>query len=156
MQASGAALPLPESPARASRAQRWTAALIAVVALSVLITAAWLRPDPRGLETHTQLGLWPCGWFLATGYPCPTCGMTTAFAAAAHLHPLQSLRVQPFGAVLALGTAVAFWGGLHVALLGSRLAAIGGKLLRPRNISIAAVCFAAAWLYKIGAVRWGW
>lgn len=145
-----------EPPARVSWSQRWVGALLASISLAVLVTAACLRPDPRGLETHTQLGLWPCGWYLATGYPCPTCGMTTAFAAAAHLRPLSSLRVQPFGAILALATSVTFWGGLHVALFGSRLGAMSGKLLRPRNLTLAAVCFAAAWLYKIAAVRWGW
>lgn len=145
-----------ESPVLASRAQRCAATLLAVTALAALVTAACLKPDPRGLETHTQLGLWPCGWYLASGYPCPTCGMTTAFAAATHQQPLQSLHVQPFGSVLALGAAVTFWGGLHVALFGSRLGAMSGKLLRPRNMTFAAIAFVAAWLYKIAAIRWGW
>jgi hypothetical protein len=136
-----------------SRATRLSAALLAAIALAVLVTAACLRPDARGLETHTQLGLWPCGWYLSTGFPCPTCGMTTSFASAAHGRYLGSFATQPFGALLALSTAVAFWAGLHVAMFGSRLGAFADKLLRPRSVVVASVCCALAWLYKVLAVR---
>lgn len=122
---------------------------MAAVALAVLITAASLTPDPRGVETHTQLGLWPCGWYLATGRPCPTCGMTTAFTQAAHGRYWSSFVTQPFAAVLAVATATVFWGGLHGAVFGSRLGSIGDKLFRPRAIIVIAAGFVAAWVYKI-------
>jgi sugar phosphate permease len=58
-------------------------ALLAAVALAMfalMATARSLAPDPRGFGTHEQLGLARC-WFTATtGWPCPTCGMTTAWA----------------------------------------------------------------------------
>jgi hypothetical protein len=79
--------------------------------------------------------------------------MTTAFATAAHRDYWASLRVQPFGALLALFAAIAFWGGMHVAVFGSRLGVFGDRLLRPRSMMVAAVLFGLAWVYKIAAVR---
>ncbi|RMG09330.1 MAG: DUF2752 domain-containing protein [Planctomycetota bacterium] len=56
-----------------------------------------LEPDRRGVGTHEQLGLPPCGFFDLAGGPCPSCGFTTTFAYAAHLRPLDALANQPFG-----------------------------------------------------------
>lgn len=53
---------------------------LALFLLSTLAVATRLEPDARGRGTHTQLGLPPCGFLAVTGKPCPTCGMTTAFA----------------------------------------------------------------------------
>ena len=72
------------------------------VALVLLVLSFTLHPDPRGFGTHTQLGLPPCGYLQSTGRPCLTCGMTTAFAAMAHLRPLLALRANAAGALLFL------------------------------------------------------
>ncbi|MBY0263774.1 MAG: DUF2752 domain-containing protein, partial [Phycisphaerales bacterium] len=103
----------------------------------------------------TQLGLPPCGWMVAANMPCPTCGMTTAFASAANAQPLAALTAQPMGALLALSTAVLFWGALHVAVLGSQLARIGVRILRPRVLWVVLALGLLAWGYKIAVVR-GW
>ncbi len=128
--------------------------MVSAGSLTVLGVAATLTPDPRGVETHTQLGLWPCGWYLASGYPCPTCGMTTAFSYATHGQPLTSLLTQPFGSALALAAAVAFWGGLHVCVFGSRINLIAERLLRPRSVMVTGGLLLAAWVYKVAVVRW--
>ncbi|NBO19844.1 MAG: DUF2752 domain-containing protein, partial [Proteobacteria bacterium] len=44
-----------------------------------LSNVRWLTPDARGLGTHEQLGLPPCGFYLWYGLPCPSCGMTTSW-----------------------------------------------------------------------------
>lgn len=153
---SGVSLPptlFPSLPQRVSGSQRLGAAVVAAAALTLLCIAAGLTPDPRGVETHTQLGLWPCGWYLASGTPCPTCGMTTAFAAAANRSFFSSLRTQPFGFAAALVTAVLFWAGLHVAVFGSRAGSIAGKLLAPRFVVAAAVLLIGAWVYKMAAMK---
>ena len=142
-------------PAQAAPGQRLAAAVLAAACLALLITASTLTPSPDGIATHTQLGLAPCGWMLAANTPCPTCGMTTAFASAALARPLDALAAQPLGALMALLTAVLFWAALHVALLGSQLGLIGLRLLRPRVIWAALALGLLAWVYKIGVVR-GW
>lgn len=140
---------------RVSRSERCFAAVLALIALTVLIVAWRLAPDPSGMGTHRQLGLPQCGWLASTGYPCPTCGMTTAFAAAAHARPVDALRSQPGGAILALGTAAFFWGALHVAVFGSQVGRIGGRMLGSRVLWIAFGVFALTWGYKILQVRGG-
>jgi threonine/homoserine efflux transporter RhtA len=81
--------------------------------------------------------------------------MTTAFAAAANRSFFTSLRAQPFGFVLAVATAVSFWGGLHVAVFGSRLGVLGGRMLRPMWVTWAGMLLIGAWLYKIASMK-GW
>lgn len=138
-------------PARATPLDRIWAGLGALAALALLITASRLTPSPSGTGTHTQLGLTPCGFLGATGIPCPTCGMTTAFAGAANLEPRASLRAQPMGTLLALATAAGFWTLLHVALTGSRVLVLVGRLLRPRVLWVVAAAWAASWAYRIAA-----
>lgn len=122
--------------------------VVSLGAAVVLGLAAWMEPAGAGHGTHTQIGLPPCGWAVVLGLPCPTCGMTTAFAHAADGRLLASLAAQPMGLALALGTAVAFWAGLHVAATGSTAWSIYGKLLRPKAMWAVAALALAAWAYK--------
>lgn len=140
-------------PATAPWPERVTAALLAAGCLAVLLVAASLTPSPTGHGTHEQLGLPACGWLLATGRPCPTCGMTTAFAAGVAGDWLGSLRAHPFGTVLVLGMAAGFWGSLHVAVFGSRMGRVCARLMRPRWVWGAAGLWAGAWAYKMAT--WG-
>jgi hypothetical protein len=96
-----------EAPAAApsSVTTRVVAALILSGCLAVLGVAVALTPDPRGYGTHEQLGGGPCGMLVMTGLPCPTCGMTTAFAHTVRGQWIRAVRAQPAGFVLALGTA---------------------------------------------------
>jgi hypothetical protein len=73
---------------------------------AVLGMARWLEPDPRGYGTHTQLGLLPCMFFQVTGYRCPSCGMTTAFAWLVRGRLDRSWQANPAGCLLALTSAV--------------------------------------------------
>lgn len=129
------------------------AAAAALGCLSVLALAATLSPNPAGHGTHTQIAAWmtPCAWPVVFGIPCPTCGMTTAFAHAADGNVWAALRTQPFGGVLAIGAAVGFWTGLHACVFGSRALAVCGTLLRPRVLWWAAASAVAAWAYTIAA-----
>lgn len=84
-----------------SRKTRWVLAGTAAVLACLLATARVLRPDPRGFGTHTQLGLLPCGFYWTTGYPCPSCGMTTAFAWVMRGRFDRAWGANPAGSVLA-------------------------------------------------------
>jgi hypothetical protein len=52
------------------------------------------------------------------------------------------------GALVALGSAAAFWIALHTALLGSMAAHRALELLRPRPLWILAIFAIGAWAYK--------
>ena len=86
---------------RLGRPQRIALAIGAVALVAVLLVARRLDPDPRGFGTHTQLGLPPCAFKVATGRPCPTCGMTTSFAWFARGRLADSWRANPAGSLLA-------------------------------------------------------
>jgi hypothetical protein len=73
--------------------------------LAVIITAALLAPSAEGHGTHTQLGLPPCGFLVYTGYPCPGCGLTTAFAHMVRFEVVGAFYSNPFGIPLFLCTA---------------------------------------------------
>lgn len=74
---------------------------LALALVLVMGLACRLRPDPRGLGTHTQLGLTPCTFLAATGRPCPSCGMTTAFAWTMRGRPDRAWSANPAGSLLA-------------------------------------------------------
>lgn len=117
--------------------------------LTVLIIARMLQPDPRGLSTHTALGLDPCYFLAHTGIPCPTCGMTTSFSWFARGNLIASFYIQPMGCVLAVLCAAGFWIGLYIAVTGRP----SHRLLRRFNglqVVIVLLVFAAlAWGWKI-------
>ncbi|RMH29968.1 MAG: DUF2752 domain-containing protein [Planctomycetota bacterium] len=115
----------------------------------VLIIAASLRPAEAGHGTHTQIGLPPCSWVVWFDKPCPTCGMTTAFANAGEGHWLASFVTQPAGMLLCVATASAFWLGLHTLLTGSRIGSLTGWVLRPKPIAAMVLGLIGAWVYKI-------
>ncbi len=145
------------SVARAPRAtaplpHRLLALATAAACGLVLLIAAGLDYDPAGHGTHTQLGMPACGWAVTLDFPCPTCGMTTSFTAAADAEPIRAFRTQPLGAVLALATAGLFWGGLWQALTGDRLGAIALRWLQPRTLWLLGALAAASWVFKI--VTW--
>lgn len=134
------------------KTDRITGLIIAIACAAPLIFAATLTPSPDGMGTHTQVGLPKCGFVIATGYPCATCGCTTAFAHAANGSLLTSLITQPFGALLAISLAMctlicgwSAWSGMSLAPLGRIM---GTK----RFIFSWVVLLMAAWGYKSAMV----
>jgi len=121
--------------------------LAAVVALFTV--AAGLHPHGAGLGVHQQLGLPPCGFVTMTGLPCPTCGMTTAFAYTVHGHWLAAARAQAAGFLLALATVAAGLFAL-VALCTARRPALNWYRINPASmVWIGSGLFVAAWAVKI-------
>jgi hypothetical protein len=134
---------------RLGRPTRWALAVAALGAVGVLATARALEPDPRGYGTHVRLGLPPCQFFAVTGYRCPSCGMTTAFACVVRGRLGAAWRANPAGSLLApLCALLVPW------LLA---AAIGGKpwgfrtLDRPLTVFVvAAVALSlVAWTVRL-------
>lgn len=86
-------------PARLSIPMRLLLGGVTIVLISLLATAACLRPVEQGFGTHQQLGLPPCSavqWF---GRRCPSCGMTTAWAHLLAGSPLRACRANAGGAL---------------------------------------------------------
>jgi hypothetical protein len=106
---------LPQAQAAEGSAHRLSALDHAVYALMLLGLAcvfglaAWLKPDPSGIGTHTGLGLPPCGFYVVFHKPCPSCGMTTAFTWMMHGHPVRALQAQPAGVAVFLAAMALFF-----------------------------------------------
>jgi len=73
-----------------------------VALIGLLLTAGMLKPDPRGLGTHQQLGLAPCTFRLVFAIRCPACGMTTSWAHLTHGQPLAALKSNVGGTLLGI------------------------------------------------------
>ncbi len=129
---------------------RFYAAGVAIAAAAVLLTAARLHPDGHGLGTHRQFGLPPCGFVTLTGLPCPTCGMTTAFACTVHGHWLAALHAQVAGFVLAVGTALA--GALAiVTVIRGRRPAVNWYRVNPLHVLWwGTALLVGSWAVKLG------
>ncbi len=110
---------------------RLLAGFVFVVCVGLLGTAVYLQPDPRGFGTHEQLP-WqaPCGFLYRTGYPCPTCSMTTAFSHTVRGQWLSALWTQPAGFLACVGAAVLSVGAAWSAVRG-RLPRVSTPWLTP-------------------------
>ncbi len=85
-------------------------AVVGVVLLGMLVVARCLQPDPDGLGTHQQLGFPPCGFIIAFGRVCPSCGMTTAWSHFTRGNLAAGIDANVGGCLLALAAApTGFW-----------------------------------------------
>ena len=130
-------------------ATRPAAAVMLVGCATVLGMAVYLTPDERGFGTHEQLSGGPCGMLIMTGFPCPTCGMTTAFAHAVRGQWAQAFWAQPAGFVLAAGTigaaGVALW-----TLLRGRWPRVSLRFLTPYRLFLfLLILLLGSWAFKI-------
>ena len=127
--------------------------LVAIAAGLVLlfIVAVWIDPygpdgRPRTMGTHQQLGLPECNFVRLTGYPCPSCGMTTSFALLVRGDVLNSLRANCAGTLLALT--------LLATIPWSIVSALRARWLWVRSVEPWILRFVIV-LVGIALVRWG-
>ena len=117
---------------------------------AVLGVACYLTPDQAGVGTHEQLGMSECGFYERSGYPCPSCGMTTAFAHVVRGQLFRAFVVQPAGAIAALVIIAAGLASSYVVITGYDMR----KFLR--NLKWKWVCLAGlglilfSWLWLCG------
>jgi hypothetical protein len=139
--------PLPKRRARV------ISALVLLGASTVLAVAVWLKPDPRGIGTHEQLRMAPCGMLISFGVPCPSCGMTTAFAHTVRGQWLRAIWAQPAGFVFALATVVAVVLSA-VSLLTGRPPRMFNRHVTPFRICLATlILLLSGWAAKILLVK---
>ena len=137
--------PSPKAFLARGNSYRLAAGVITLACLGILALAAWLTPNPEGVGTHKQLGLDVCGFYERTGYPCPTCGMTTAFAHVLRGQLLDAFAVQPAGALAALLCAAAALTGAYVTFTGKHLDQYFPPVNALRLLIAVAVIVLAAW-----------
>jgi len=136
-------------PAARPAAARVVAAVVLAGCVALLATAAALTPSETGLGTHQQLGFPPCTFVLLTGYPCPTCGMTTAFSYAVRGQLIAAFSAHPAGLALALATAAAVGICLSVIATGT-VWKVNLYRVRPVWFTVMVIgLMAAGWAYKI-------
>jgi hypothetical protein len=125
---------------------RLLAFMLGLGLLGLLAVAAFLKPDPRGLGTHQQFGLPPCTFRFLFGRPCPTCGMTTAWAHLVRGQLIGALRANVGGTLLGLLAMVSVpW------LLVS---AVRGRWLGWAPNSTVIACIGSA-ILLVTLIEWG-
>ena len=127
--------------------RRVRGALVCGLAIAGIVLAARLHPDPVGAGTHTQLHMPSCSILNRTGWPCPTCGITTSLSAMARGDIGLALRAQSFGVVLFLALAASALAGGVMMLSGRPMLAA----LRPRAwwVLVAGVGLLLGWAVKL-------
>jgi Protein of unknown function (DUF2752) len=134
---------------------RLPAAGVFLACAAVLGVSAWLRPDPRGYGTHEQLKMGRCGMLVTTGLPCPTCGMTTAFAHTVRGQWITAVRAQPAGFLLCLATAATALAAGRAALTGAWPVRALLWLTPYRLFGGLLLLLLGGWAYKALALRMG-
>jgi len=127
-------------------------ALVAMVLCWIAVFAVAMRLDPYQdgkvwlEETHRQLGLPECTFKSITKLPCPSCGMTSAFALLVRGDLWNALQANAVGAGLALlGAAFVPW---------SLISVCRGRWLWFRRIEDVFVRLTVVFLVAMFA-RWG-
>jgi hypothetical protein len=125
--------------------------LFIVLFLAICFVASRLSPSESGIGTHEQLGLPPCGFLSVTGFPCPSCGLTTSIVWLMHGDIVKAALTQPFGVVL---TAVLMLGTILSGLAILRRKSIT-SLVRTEQIEWIQygllVVMILSWIYKISS-----
>ncbi|MDO8629024.1 MAG: DUF2752 domain-containing protein [Phycisphaerales bacterium] len=128
---------------------RGAAFVVLTACVVVLAVAARLTPDPAGFGTHRQLGSTPCLMPVLTGYPCPTCGMTTAFAYAVRGRLGAAFHAQPAGLLIALSVALAGVASAGIVATGRTWRVNWYRVPPVRLAVIVLAVVLAGWAYKI-------
>ena len=129
-------------------------ALVAVGWGALFVIAACLKPDPRGMGTHQQLGLPPCTFYEITGIPCPSCGMTTSFSHFVHGNLAGSLGANPVGTLLAAAGVLWVPWLLLSAIWGRRFGVRSYEIWLARGIVLLVVLLTVNWSIQLAWICW--
>lgn len=134
---------------KATMAERLAHLALGAACVAVLLIGLRVEPAAAGHGSHTQIGLPPCGWAVAFGKPCATCGMTTAVSLVVRGELPRAFVTQPAGFAFAVVCAMLFWMSLHVTVTGSALGRlVGREVFRPRILWGLGSLVLGSWAYK--------
>jgi hypothetical protein len=153
---------IPVVPVDGDRLAVWVRSLLILIAAgltAVLTTGAMLHPytedgRPRTQETHLQLGLPQCEFYRRTGYPCPSCGFTTSFALTMHADPLNALRANSVGTLLAVYCLLVVPWSVISALRGRYLFIVSAERALIWSLLTFVVLMLVRWGIVLG-LAWG-
>ncbi len=135
--------------ARRPASARLIAAGLLVGCATILSVAIYVHPDARGVGSHRQLGAPACPAIVLFGFPCPSCGMTTAFAHTVRGQLWSAFQAQPAGLLLALTTTTTLALSLSVLLTG-RVWRVNWYRVPPTRVTVAALlALLFGWAYKV-------
>ena len=97
----------------------------------------------------------PCISRFLTGYPCPGCGLTRAFASLSHFDLISSLRFNPEALLLTLIAAVAAVSPSIIQQSRQRLDNFVAKSSNKKTFIIFVAIFLSLWLLNIIRVSTG-
>lgn len=106
------------------------------------------------MGTHRQLHLPRCGFVSMTGFPCPSCGMTTAFAYTVRGQWGSAVHAQLVGFLLAVGVFLTGLLSGYTLLSGRRLSLNWYRIEPTRLLWWGSLLFVGAWGLKIGLGLW--
>ena len=146
----------PEGPTSSPLSRRLVAAAWLAPCVALLVISASLAPRQAGYGTASQLGLPDCSALVESGYPCPTCGMTTSMAAMAEGRVGLAWRAQPFGIVMFVATAG--WAAAAACQLATGRDILARARLRWWYALVAVGgCLAGwGWVLLSGVIRGAW
>lgn len=121
----------------------------ALAAMIILMVAFRLVPSESHMGTHRQLGLPKCGFVLMTGFPCPTCGMTTAFSFMTHGCILDALRSHVAGSMMAVVTAGVLANSLWCLVTGRYVSLNWYRVNPVRLVWMITVVLVGSWALNI-------
>ncbi|MFL5241991.1 MAG: DUF2752 domain-containing protein [Gemmataceae bacterium] len=140
---------------------RWPRLGLVAVAVGLLLVfgvACWLDPydggQPLRMETHRQLGLPPCTFKVVTGYPCPSCGLTTSFALLMKGDIANSLRANAVGTLLALFWLALIPWSLASSLCGRPLGMVSIEKAVLRALIFFLTLLVLRWIIVLGMTAW--
>jgi hypothetical protein len=125
--------------------------LMAVLLIVVFGIAIYLQPyaaDGTALrwETHRQLGLPQCTFKELTGYPCPSCGMTTSFALLIRGDVVHSMQANFVGTFLGTFCLILIPWSLASAWRGRYFLILSLEWFLPRLVVVFVVMMLLRWV----------
>ncbi|MDP7004888.1 MAG: DUF2752 domain-containing protein [Phycisphaerales bacterium] len=136
-------------PVKSERSRRLHALGLAISLIAILCVAFFLSPSSKGVGTHQQLGLPSCGWILAADVPCPTCGMTTAWAYTVRGDLISAFEAQPMGMITAIIAVIVAIAALGTLIFGYSYQALFYRFPPSKIIILVIVVSLLSWVYKI-------
>ena len=124
---------------------------LGLLLLVLLIVAAWLKPNPAGLGTHTQLGLPGCTMYTLLGIRCPGCGMTTSWAYALKGDLPSAIHANVGGVLLCFLAVAMFPSLMWISIRGRPLTSRWFTQVALSVLLIAIFISIVEWLIRLAA-----